>query len=51
MAKRLADVNIVEQIRELSNKPENVRTSSAAYYGMMSYSLTKEDVCEAIVIR
>jgi len=48
MAKRLADVHIVRQIRKLSNSPGNVQITRSASYSMMSYGLKKEDICEAI---
>jgi len=48
MDKKIAGPDVRKEILQLSQNPENVRTTKTAIYDMMGLHLTKYDVCEAI---
>ncbi len=48
MAKKTADTETVRLIYRLAAAPEEVQHTASAYWSMVSYGLTKYDVCGAI---
>lgn len=48
MGKQKADLNTIQLIYKLAQKPEKVRSTNRAEWEMFSLNLTRKDICDAI---